>query len=166
MADRRRGPRRARPVRPRPVARRAATILLVLASVPVGDVPAAGERGGAPALGRAPRRPPRWAGPVMVVNDNGAWCWFQDQRVVLTADGRLLVGSVPGTGGPGGAARAGTVEIATVEPGTGEHHVDRVQSGFRADDHDAPALIELPDRSVVAAWAAHSRERVVHVARR
>ncbi|MCU1352996.1 MAG: hypothetical protein JWM05_2205, partial [Acidimicrobiales bacterium] len=30
----------------------------------------------------------------------------------------------------------------------------------------APALIELPDRSVVAAWAAHSRERVVHVARR
>src|SRR4051794_14418604 len=29
-----------------------------------------------------------------VLDDNGGWCWFQDERSIFTADGRLLVASV------------------------------------------------------------------------
>ena len=37
-----------------------------------------------------------------VINDNGAWCWFQDERAVVDPDGGVLVvGSIAAPEGPG-----------------------------------------------------------------
>lgn len=41
--------------------------------------------------------------PIML-NTNGAWCWFQDNRAVLdSTNNTLLVGSVAAPEGAGGA---------------------------------------------------------------
>ncbi|MCU1354549.1 MAG: hypothetical protein JWM05_3758 [Acidimicrobiales bacterium] len=106
---------------------------------------------------------PGWNGPVVQLNDNGAWCWYQDQRAIFTSDDRLLVGSTPGIAAPGGSTRPGTVELATLDLRTGARTREVMQTGFTIDDHNAPAMIELPGGRVVAAWADHSREPYVHV---
>jgi hypothetical protein len=47
-----------------------------------------------PATGNGPVRRQPVSGPV-VLNDNGAWSWFQDERAVVDARaGTLLVSSV------------------------------------------------------------------------
>ncbi|HEY4376100.1 MAG TPA: BNR-4 repeat-containing protein [Acidimicrobiales bacterium] len=102
--------------------------------------------------------------PITVITDNGGWCWYQDQRAIFTSDDRLLVGSVPTAEGPDGAARAGTVEMTTYDLRTGTTALERVQTGFTTDDHNAPAFIENPDGRVVAAWTDHSEEQLVHFA--
>ena len=44
-----------------------------------------------------------------VLNDNGAWCWFQDERALVDPERRLLVvGSIASVGGKGGTAAAAT----------------------------------------------------------
>ncbi len=60
----------------------------------------------------------------ITVNDNGAWCWFQDGRTLFDpATDRILVGSVPATEGPGGAARSGNLELTELDLATGESRV-------------------------------------------
>ena len=50
------------------------------------------------------------AGKLIIFNDNGGWCWFQDQRVIVR-DGTLLIGSVASASGTGGAERDGNIEL-------------------------------------------------------
>src|SRR5690625_3327633 len=62
--------------------------------------------------------------PVRVLNDNGAWCWFQDERALIDpVAGTLLVGSIAAPEGAGGAERAGNVELAVHDLATGATRV-------------------------------------------
>ena len=50
---------------------------------------------------------------LRVLDDNGAWCWFQDERTLADpATGTVVVGSVASAGGQDGAARGGDVQLA------------------------------------------------------
>ena len=104
------------------------------------------------------------AQPIITLNNNGGWCWFQDQRALFTSDDRLIVGSVPNPAGTNGPARASTVEAATYDVRTGRINVDRLHSGLGSDDHNAPAFIETRPGRVVSAWTGHAIEPAIHVA--
>jgi len=97
-----------------------------------------------------------------VVNDNGGWCWFQDERAIFTRDGRLLVSSVTDRDGTDGEVRNGSTEVASYEMGTGRRWVDTVYRGLASDDHNAAALAETASGRVVAMYTDHSREPYIH----
>lgn len=57
---------------------------------------------------------------VVELNDNGGWCWYQDERVVVDpVNGTMLVGSVATTEGAGGKSRGGDVEVVTYDFSSG-----------------------------------------------
>ncbi len=78
----------------------------------------------------------------ITINDNGAWCWFQDPRVIIDpANDTMLVTSVAAAEGPGGAARSGNVELAIVDLNTRKmRQIVVLHERFEVDDHDVPAL--------------------------
>ena len=97
-----------------------------------------------------------------VLNDNGGWCWFQDERAIFTTDGRLLVSSVAVSPGTGSNTRSGSVEITNRELATGRTWVDTLYRGVTGDDHNAAALVELPNKRIEAVFADHSRSPLIH----
>ena len=47
----------------------------------------------------------------LLLNNNGAWCWFQDERALVDpANNTLLLGSVASPDGPKGAEGAETLK--------------------------------------------------------
>lgn len=103
-------------------------------------------------------RAPSLHDPV-VVNNNGAWCWFQDERALIDpATNTLLVGSVAAPEGPGGAERGGNIEVTAVNLATGQSQIHVLHERLEADDHNAPALLIRPDGHYVAMYAKHKTD--------
>ena len=99
--------------------------------------------------------PTEMPAPV-VINDNGAWCWYQDPRVVVDeTNGTLLVGSVAGPEGPGGAVRSGNIELVAynVRKRRGKRVVI---DNIVVDDHDAPALYVRRDGRYLVMYSNHN----------
>jgi hypothetical protein len=95
----------------------------------------------------------------LLLNNNGAWCWFQDERALIDpANNTLLVGSVASPEGPGGSERGGNIEVAILNLGTGERNVHVLHEHLEADDHNAPALLIRPDGRYVAMYAKHKTD--------
>ncbi|MCC6491875.1 MAG: BNR-4 repeat-containing protein [Pirellulales bacterium] len=98
----------------------------------------------------------------MVLNDNGSWCWFEGERAVVdAASGRILVSSVANAAGPGGATRAGDVEVTSLELATGAVsrftlNADRSDNAGWGDDHNSAALWVRPDGRYLAMYSRHS----------
>lgn len=91
----------------------------------------------------------------VVVNDDGAWCWFQDERAIVAGD-RLVIGSV--ACGRFDPARKGDIELTIVDLTTNEIRRVELADQFEADDHDAPALWLRPDGKILAVFAKHGSE--------
>lgn len=108
-----------------------------------------------------------WAGlgqPVRVDAD-GAWSWWQSPLVAVNDGGdHALVGSV--ASGVGRERESGSQAVSTVDLDSGRSTTEVIGRGLRVDDHNAPAVIELPDGTGVAVWTGHREESVIHVARR
>jgi autotransporter-associated beta strand protein len=102
---------------------------------------------------------------TVVLNDNGAWCWFQDERAIVDGN-TLIVGSVANASGTNGAARDGNVEVAAYNLSTGAHlgvsvlH-PHLEPGA-GDDHDAPAFLVRPDGRILAVYAEHTNNRKIY----
>jgi hypothetical protein len=99
---------------------------------------------------------PRAQAPV-VLNDDGGWCWFQDERALVTG-GRLVFGSV--AAGRTDVSRRGMVEATSVDLATGTATRFRlsatpVEKPGRYDDHDTPAFVARGDGRLLAVWAGH-----------
>jgi len=99
---------------------------------------------------------------VRVLNDNGAWSWWQGPRVLITRDGRLLAGTVPHPKGSGG--RNGFTEVTELDLRSDRVRTHTLDRRFRPDDHNSAALAELDGGTVVAAWTGHSTEPYVRTA--
>lgn len=95
-------------------------------------------------------------GNLIQFNDNGAWCWYQDERAIIDAAGRkLVVGSVASSSGTGGVNRNGAVEAVLYDLNTGA--VDRsllYKAGY-TDDHHAPGFLLRPDGKYLTVYAEH-----------
>jgi hypothetical protein len=109
-----------------------------------------------------------WLSAQTVINDDGAWSWFQDERAVFHS-GKLIVGSVASGGKD--STRRGDVEVTVYDPASGQAsrtalHRALLDGRGRYDDHNAPALLALPDGRLLAVYAAHGGEnRFYHRAR-
>jgi hypothetical protein len=58
------------------------------------------------------------ASPIVPVDDNGGWCWFQDERALVDPEtGHLLIGSVASQAGADGDRRGGDVDLTVVDLG-------------------------------------------------
>ncbi len=94
-------------------------------------------------------------GNLIQFNDNGAWCWYQDERAVIdTVNGKLIIGSDASGDGFGGSSRNGNVEGSIFDMETS----DLQQRNFRntgCDDHNTPAFFVRPDGQYLAMYADH-----------
>ncbi|UCD52618.1 MAG: BNR-4 repeat-containing protein [Phycisphaerales bacterium] len=98
---------------------------------------------------------------VITFNDNGGWCWFQDERAIIV-DGNLLIASVANARGTDGTGRGGNIEVTSFDLASGGPPTTTVlHAGLENDDHDAPALLALPDGRILAVYATHGREQLI-----
>ncbi len=104
------------------------------------------------------------AGNMILINDNGGWSWFEDERAIIDssagAAGKLIVSSVGNSAGSGGAARSGDVDIAAVDLATSAVSRFTLKAGFQADDHDSAALWRRTDGRYLALYSKHGGEQV------
>jgi lysophospholipase L1-like esterase len=97
---------------------------------------------------------------LTVFNDNGAWCWFQDPRVVYDpANQTLLICSVAASEGKDGDQRGGDVDVVSFRIRDGNtsrfvlHHALLPQ-----DDHNTAALLIRPDGKYLAMYSRHNQD--------
>ncbi len=95
----------------------------------------------------------------VVINDDAGWCWFQEERAVIAA-GRLIAGSV--AAGSRDISRKGNIEISSVDLKTGAAERFVLHNNLELDDHDAPALLLLPDGRLLAAYSKHNKDKVIY----
>jgi hypothetical protein len=102
--------------------------------------------------------------PVIELNDNGAWSWFSDERVIIH-DGDLIVGSVRSLGDFHHTlcqAGWGNVEIAIYDLESGIRETVVFHEEFEQDDHDNPAFLPVEGGGLLAVYTKHARERMVY----
>ncbi len=120
--------------------------------------PAAAE---APTVGEAARRSPS-ASPAHFAQRSdrpdlrvgpGAWCWFQEPRASIAADGTLWLGTtVDHTDTP----RDGDVELTGVDLAAMKVTERRKLGHSRPDDHISPSVLAVGG-AVQVAWSYHKR---------
>jgi hypothetical protein len=109
--------------------------------------------GGAGAPAACPTLPtaPIAASDIIQFNDNGGWCWYQDERVVVdTKAGKFVIGSVAS-----GGSRDSDQEAVIYDIATGMKQRYTLESSLNPDDHNAPAFVVRPDGKYAAMWATH-----------
>lgn len=101
----------------------------------------------------------RIGGSFFELNDNGAWSWFMDERVIVDR-GRLIVGSVRANGRFADKSRPGwgNVELSILDLSSGQVRAVVLHAGLEQDDHDNPGLLVLRDGRYLAAYSKHGQE--------
>ena len=92
-------------------------------------------------------------GKLIEFNDNGGWCWYQDERAVVDAKANKLVIASEASGG----SRNGYQEAVVYNIADGTKKLSVLGTGLVSDvdDHDAPALLIRPDGKYFAMWSGH-----------
>jgi hypothetical protein len=100
------------------------------------------------------------AGNLLLINDNAAWSWYEDERAIVDPiTGKVLVGSVGNSAGAGGAARGGKVEVASF--GLTDRKVKMATLGtLPGDDHNSPAFLVRPDGKYLALYSGHASDNL------
>jgi BNR repeat-containing family member len=99
--------------------------------------------------------PSEVAGKLLIITDDGGWCWFQGPRAIVH-EGRIIVGTV--ARGRYDLNRRGNVEVHAYDLATGQTQTSVLHTQFEVDDHDSPALLVRPDGRVLSSYAKHSKE--------
>ena len=81
-----------------------------------------------------------------VLVPNGGWCWFQGERAILVGD-TVVFGTVK--------SPQGDIDVHSWKPATGAVASFTLAAHHESDDHDAPALLALPDGRLLASWGNH-----------
>src|SRR5204863_252688 len=91
------------------------------------------------------------AGPLIELNDNGAWSWFMDERAIVD-DGKLIVGSVRAVGDYRNDRDPawGNVEVSVYDLASGIAQHTVLHRHLQQDDHASPAFLALPDGRYLA----------------
>jgi hypothetical protein len=95
----------------------------------------------------------------ILLNDDGGWCWFEDERAIVV-DGKLFAASV--AMGHRDGTRRGNIEVLSLDLKTGARTRFPLHVGLEADDHDSPALLALPDRRLLAMYGKHGPENRIY----
>jgi hypothetical protein len=97
---------------------------------------------------------------LITFNDDGGWCWFEDERVIVHA-GKLIIGTVAGT--------TGNIDVSTYDLATGGKsrvtlHRPATEAERRRwrDDHNSPVFFVRPDGRMLSMYAQHSAENRIY----
>jgi len=106
----------------------------------------------------------RVAGNLIQFNENGAWCWYQDPRLMVDkTNNTLLISSIGTADGFDGAARAGDVDVVAYQLDSGIATRSVLHNHFDPqDDHNAAALLIRPDGRYLAVYAKHNHENLTY----
>ncbi len=103
---------------------------------------------------------------VIRFSDDGGWCWFEDERVVIHG-GKLIIGSV--ASGAHDPARKGDIEAiiydlstATAKRCTLHHPNSEADRKAWMDDHNSPAFLVRPDGRILAMYALHNDDGKIY----
>jgi hypothetical protein len=104
------------------------------------------------------------AGSLIQLNDNGAWSWFMDERVIVH-EGKLIVGSVRAVGDFKNDRDRdwGNVEVSVYDLASGATRRTVLHAHFEQDDHDNPAFLPLEDGRLLAVYTKHGMERRIYI---
>jgi hypothetical protein len=81
----------------------------------------------------------------MVLAEDGAWSWFQDDRALVDGD-RFLVSSI---------SHGGDIEVGAYTPASGERTQTQLYTRLERDDHDVASLLALSDGRIAAYFTRH-----------
>lgn len=96
-------------------------------------------------------------GELIQFNDNGGWCWFQEERVVVdTVNGKLILGSDANRSGSGGTARDGQVEAVIYDLKTKTVEKPFQLKKLKPDDHNTPGFLIRPDGKYLTMYTGHN----------
>jgi hypothetical protein len=101
------------------------------------------------------------AAGLVRLNDNGAWSWFMDPRVIVN-EGKLIAGSVRAVGSNQANVsdpKWGNVEVSVYDIETGKVDTVVLHPHLEQDDHNAPAFLVRRDGRYLAVYSMHARER-------
>jgi hypothetical protein len=99
----------------------------------------------------------RVAGNMMLINDNGGWCWYQDDKIIYDPVGGNVLTSTAGHGsgfGGVGNTRGSNMDATTFNIATGKR-TRVVASTDAGDDHDMGAFWIRPDGRYLHLYAPH-----------
>ncbi len=89
---------------------------------------------------------PVYIGDPLVLNPDGGWCWFQDERGIID-NGRLLFASV---------SSVGDIILTIHDLHTGESDTLNLHPRFQQNDHAQPALMVRPDGRYLMVYSGHN----------
>jgi hypothetical protein len=102
-------------------------------------------------------------GNLILLNDNGAWCWYQDERAVVdTTNNTIVFGSVAAAEGIGGEQRSGDVDVVSYNLNTGQRTRFTLHHKLQVDDHNTPGLLIRPDGKYVAVYSRHNSDKTTY----
>jgi hypothetical protein len=104
-------------------------------------------------------------GDLIQFTDNGGWCWYQDERVVVDQKrGEMAVSALANISGVGGSPRDGDVDVVLFDLKThrSKRHTLReaLLSYGGGDDHNAAALLVRPAGGYLAVYTGHNNNKV------
>jgi hypothetical protein len=95
----------------------------------------------------------------LLLNDNGGWSWFEDERAVIDSGPcQLLVSSVVHAAGDAAAEREGDIEVVAYDPSMSVPTRSTVHDGQFGDDHNSAALYVRRDGRYVAMYSLHDTD--------
>jgi hypothetical protein len=117
-----------------------------------GAAPTGGTGGGGTPACEVPTSTP---GEPIVFNDNGGWCWYQDERAIVdVAANKLVIGSVAIGGSRGGHQEAVIYDLAAgtkTQPAT-------LGSNLSPDDHNTPGIVQVGAGKYLAVYTGHNQD--------
>ncbi|WP_082215207.1 BNR-4 repeat-containing protein [Dyadobacter psychrophilus] len=85
---------------------------------------------------------------VSALTEDGAWCWFSDPRAIYTNDknGQVVTGWV---------TKSGDIVAASLDLKSGKTVQKTLYTKLEIDDHDNPAFLQLPDKTILTQYTWH-----------
>jgi len=98
---------------------------------------------------------------IIVLKENGSWCWFQDERAIIS-NNQLIFGTVSDRYGKNGEAVDGDINVTTFDLESKTNLGTFIlQKKSLADDHNAPAFLTLPNKQTIAVYAQHNLDSLI-----
>ena len=107
------------------------------------------------------------AGKLVLFNDNGQWCWYQDERAIYDPVADMIVfSSIGHSSAYGGAARDGDQDISAFHVASGTRFRTTVRENYTSygtgNDHHAGALWIRPDGRYFHKYTGHNESSFNH----
>ncbi len=95
---------------------------------------------------------------MILINDNGGWCWYQDEKIAYDPVGGNILTSTAacyvGFGGVNGS-RSNDMDTTTFNIATGQRTRVVAKEGFGGDDHNMGAFWIRPDGRYLHIYCSH-----------